>query len=93
MPPELKLLASDRERARSTYIQARMARDSAARYLDAVVDDLAATRAAWDSFTERQEQMDRAGDRLAAASSALIAYLMDNARFGVPVRTTSSPAE
>lgn len=77
MPHELEKVVAERESARYTFIQARLARDSAARYLDAVVDDPTATRAAWDAFTVKQEEMDRAGDQLSAASAAVIAHLIE----------------
>jgi hypothetical protein len=78
MPHELDVLVAERESARSALIQARIARDSASRYLDAVLDDLAAMRAAWDVFTATQEAMDRACSHLTIASSAVIAYLMED---------------
>jgi hypothetical protein len=90
---ELERLVAERESARFKFIQARLARDSAARYLDAVVDDPDATRAAWDAFTVKQEQMDRGGDQLNAASAAVIAYLIedgDRRRNGPGATQTSS---
>lgn len=78
MPHELEELVAERENARFTFVQARSARDSAARYLDAVVDDPTATRTAWDAFTVKQEEMDRAGDRLNAASATVISHLLED---------------
>jgi len=78
MPHELEKLIAERESARFTFIQARLARDSAARYLDAVVGDPTPLRAAWDVLAAKQEEMDRACGHLATASSAVIAYLMED---------------
>jgi hypothetical protein len=73
---ELVLLVAERESARYAFIQARLARDSASRYLDAVLDDHAAIRPAWDALSMKQEHMDGAGDRLNAANAAVISHLM-----------------
>ncbi len=80
MPHKLEKLIAERESARFIFIQARLARDSAARYLDAVVDDPTPLRAAWDAFTVKQEEMDLAGDRLNAASAAVIAHLVEDGK-------------
>ena len=78
MPHELEKLIAERESARFTFIQARLARDSASRYLDAVLDDFAAMRAAWDVLAATQEAMDHACSHLTIASSAVIAYLVED---------------
>jgi hypothetical protein len=92
MPHELELLVAERENARFAFIQARLARDSASRYLDAVIDDFTAIRAAWDALAVRQEEMDRACDHLATASSAVIAYLMEDGKRRGRVRTSNPTA-
>jgi hypothetical protein len=92
MPHELELLVVERESARHTFIQARLARDSAARYLDAVLDDLPAIRAAWDALAAKQEEMDSACDHLATASSAVIAYLIEDRKRRGKVRTSNPTA-
>jgi hypothetical protein len=89
MPHELELLVAERESSRHAFIQARLARDSAARFLDAVVDDQAALRTAWDALAVKQEEMDRACDHLATGSSALIAYLMDDRKRRGKVRSSN----
>jgi hypothetical protein len=78
MTHELELLVAERESARFAFIQARLARDSASRYLDAVLDDLAAMRAAWDVLAATQAEMDSACDHLATTGSAVIAFLMED---------------
>ncbi len=91
MPHELELLVAERESARYAFIQARLARDSASRYLDAVLDDFAAMRAAWDVLAAKQEEMDRACDHLATTSSAVTANLMEHRkRSGKTPGATSS---
>jgi len=92
MPHELEPLVAERESARFAFIQARLARDSASRYLDAVVDDHAVLRAAWDALAAKQEAMDRACDHFATASSAVIAYLMDDRKRRGKVRTSNPTA-
>jgi hypothetical protein len=92
MPHELELLVAERESSRHAFIQARLARDSAARYLDAVVDDLSAIRTAWDALAAKQEEMDRACDHLATAGSALIAYLMEDRKRRGKVRSSNPTA-
>jgi hypothetical protein len=82
MRHELELLLAERESARFAFIQARMARDTAARYLDAVLDDHAAMCTAWDTLAMKREEMDRACDHLATASSAVIAFLMGHWKRG-----------
>jgi hypothetical protein len=76
MVEELARLILQREGARLDLLEARLSRDSAARRRDAVADDPAATQDAWVSFTARQQEMDRADDRLHSASSAVIDLLL-----------------
>jgi hypothetical protein len=94
MPNELEILTAERESARFTFIQARLARDSASRYLDAVLDDFGAMRAAWNVLAAKQEEMDRACDYLATAGSAVISWLMeDKKRRGKDHGALTTPSE
>lgn len=79
MSAEIPQLLADRNDARTAFIKARFHRDAAAVYYDSVVTEGATvTRSAWDAFASRQDAMDRAGDRLHAASTGLIHCLLES---------------
>ena len=77
MSHELAELVAERATARTVFIKARFSRDAAAVYCDSVVTETATvTRPAWDSFSERQSEMDVAGDHLMLAQGAIAEHLL-----------------
>lgn len=81
MSDEIQELVAEKATARTGFIKARFHRDAAAVYYDSVVTENAeVTRPAWDSFQEKQGDMDVAGDRLFVVQGAIVDHALRVAR-------------
>jgi hypothetical protein len=74
---ELRGLLTERNDARVAFIRCRFHRDAAAVYYDSVVaEGPGITQPAWDAFSERQSEMDVAGDHLNLACGNIIEHVL-----------------
>ncbi len=77
MNEQLSALIAEKAAARADFVRARFLRDAASVYYDSVVTEVATvTQPAWDSFSEKQSEMDVAGDHLFLAQGAIFDHVL-----------------
>lgn len=70
-------LIAARNDARILFIKTRFHRDAAAVYYDSVVTEgPAVTQPAWDAYSEKQSEMDVAGEHLTSACGNVIDHVL-----------------